>query len=329
MTGYALRGLGDIYETLGETELAQKYPWEPHPEYRWSQEAWVGKQLPEFSSTALDGTHISFSDYRGKMVLLNFCAKWCGFCAPEIPYLKKVYEEHHDKGLEIIGVSLDESEAELREYIEEHEIPWLQIYDGKGWKSELAQFFGIGSVPSQWLIDRDGIIISVGTRGVQLGQLVRWTETTRIGNVIPDFTTVDVEGNQVKLSAYQGKVVLLYFGYFDQLLTSVDDIYRKYHTKGFEGICVNFEMRNEETLRSEISERNYQGHHIYGGSRMKSPLTQQFGLGRDAQAAIVELPAIVLIDTDGKVIEARYGKVHSPESWAARLEELVATHLGM
>ncbi len=323
----ALRGLGDIYETLGETELAQKYPWEPHPEYRWKQAAWVGKKLPEFSAKALDGTHVSLSDYRGKMLVLNFCAKWCGFCASEIPHLKEVYEQHHDKGLEVIGVSLDENETELRGFTEEHEIPWQQLFDEEGGKDDLAHYFGVTKVPSQWLIGRDGTILSVDTRMVQLGQLVKWTEITRVGNVVPDFSAVDVEGNQVKLSAYQGKVVLLYFGYFNQLLTSVDDIYRKYHTKGFEGICVNFEMRDEKTLRSKTSERNYQGHHIYGGSRLKSPLAQQFGLGRDAQAAIVELPAIVLIDKDGKVIMSRYGQVHSPEAWAVRLGELVATHL--
>ena len=110
-------------------------------EIKWKQQAWEGLELPNFSATTLDGTPISVSDYRGKMVVLNFCAKWCGFCAPEIPYLKEVYVEYHDKGLEVIGVSLDENENEIREFTEEHEIPWLQIFDGKGWKSELAQFF--------------------------------------------------------------------------------------------------------------------------------------------------------------------------------------------
>lgn len=171
---YALRGLGDIYEALGETELAQKYPWEGHSDIEtvWHQNAWVGRKLPDFSVVALDGTPISGSDYHGKMLVLNFCAKWCGFCAPEIPYLKKVYEEHNGKGLEVIGVSLDENEAELQEYIKENDIPWPQVFDDKGWNTKLARYFGINSLPSQWLIDRDGTILSVDTRGEQLGQLV-------------------------------------------------------------------------------------------------------------------------------------------------------------
>ena len=206
---YALRGLGDIYETLGETELAQKYPWENHPEFRWAQAAWVGRQLPDFSAVALDGTPISFSDYRGKIVLLNFfCAKWC---ASEIPYIKEVYKNYHKDGFDVIGVSLGENEAELRDFIKEHNIPWIFIFDGKGWDSELAQFFGINSVPSQWLIDRDGKILSLSTREEKLGQLLKWTEITRVGNIVQDFSTVDVDGNEVSLSAYRGKVVLLYF----------------------------------------------------------------------------------------------------------------------
>ncbi len=326
---YALRGLGDIYETLGEIELAQEYPWEPHPKFRWNQEAWIGLQLPNFSATAVDGTPISVSDYHGKMLVLNFCAKWCGFCEPEIPFLKEVYEEHHDKGLEVIGVSLDENETELRKFIEEHEIPWQQLFDEEGGRGDLAHYFGITKVPSQWFIDRNRKIISVDTRGEQLGQLVKWTETTRVGNAVPDFSAVDVDGKHVSLSAYRGKVVLLYFGYSEQEMTCVDTIYQEYHTKGFEVICVNFGMRDEQTLRSKISERNYQGHHIYGGSRLKSPLAEQFGFGHGSGIRKVKLPAFILIDTNGKVIDARSGKVHSPEAWAARLEKLVATHLGL
>lgn len=322
---YALRGLGDIYETLGETELAQKYPWEPHPEFRWEQIAWEGLQLPNFSATALDGTPISFSDYRGKLVLLNFCAKWCGFCAPEIPYIKQVYEEHHDNGFDVIGVSLDESEAELREYIEEHDIPWIQIFEGTGWKSELAQYFGINSVPSQWLIDREGKIISVETRQERLGQLVNWTESSRVGNMIPDFSAVDVDGKPVSPKAYRRKVVLLYLGYLEQVLTDVDTLYQKYHKKGFDVIGVSVVgWSNEEALRNRVREKNFLGQHIYDGSGWDGPLAKQFGIDPWRQ-----LPAIVLIDKEGKVIHSRYGKVHSPETWAARLEKLVATHLGL
>ncbi len=324
---YALRGLGDIYEALGETELAQKYPWKEHPDLQvvWNQKAWVGRKLPDFSATDLDGKSISYSDYHGKMLVLNFCAKWCGFCEPEIPYLKEVYEEHHDKGLEVIGVSLDENEAELHEYIEEHNIPWIQIFDGKGWKSRLARYFGIRFLPSQWLIDRDGTILSVETRKEQLGQIVNWTESTRIGNCVPEFKSIDVNGKPVSPSILRGKVGLLYFwtgqDYCEEELVYVTSVYDKYHTKGFEVIGINMaRWKNEEDFHRLLNEKRYPGYQIYGeGKLMQGKLAQQF--------SIQDIPSLVLFDKDGKIIHARSGKVHSPESWAAQLDNLVATHL--
>ena len=328
---YALRGLGDIYEILGETDLAQKYPWKPHAENRWKQEAWVGRQLPEFSVVAVDGTPISASDFKGKLLVLNWCAKWCGFCAPEIPHLKKVYEEFHSKGFDVIGISLDKNEAELREFTEEHEIPWLQVYDGKGWKAELAQFFGVLSVPSQWLIDRDGKILSVDTRGEQLSQLVKWTEATRIDNMIPDFTAVDVDGDQLSTDKLRGKVALLHFGYIHQEpeLEHVDKLYTKHHENGFEVIGFNVGgWRDEEVLRDFVRRENHQGNYIYADhDGDHAALGELFGFGYGPGSRKVTLPAFILIDTSGKVIDARYGKVHSTEAWATRLEKLIAENL--
>lgn len=263
------------------------------------------------------------------MVLLNFCAKWCGFCEPEMPHIKEAYEQYHQDGFDVIGVSLDESEAELREFIQEHDIPWLQIFDGKGWESELARYFGINSVPSQWLIDRDGKILSVSTRGEQLEQLIKWTELTRVGKGVPDFSAVTVDGTPISLSTHRGKVVLLYFwwtsDYCEAELTSLDTVYQKYRDKGFEVICVDTGgWNNEEALRNYIREKGYPGQHIYDD---EGPLAQQFSLVTESLSSVVDLPAVVLIDTDGKVIEARSGKVYSTEAWAKRLEQLVAAHL--
>ena len=328
---YALRGIGDIYETLGETELKQQFPWKPHAENKWVQEAWVGKQLPDFKATAIDGTPINLSDYEGKMLVLNWCAKWCGFCEPEIPHLKNVYDEYHDKGLEVIGISLDEKEAELQEFTKEHEIPWLQIYDGKGWKSEFAQFFGINSVPSQWFIDRDGKIISIGTRGEDLSQLVKWTEVSRIGNEIPDFTAVDVDGNTIASTTLQGNVTLFHFGYIhdEPELEHIGSLYKKYHENGFEVIGVNLGgWRDEEALRGVVGRNEFQGNFIYADhDGDQAALSEHFGFGRGTGSRKVKFPAFILIDTNGKVIDARAGKVHSPEIWATRLEKLIIDNL--
>ncbi len=321
---YALRGLGDIYETLGETELAQKYPWEPHSEYRWAQTAWVGRQLPDFTAVTLEGKPISFSDYQGKMVLLNFCSKWCRFCTPEIPYVKKVYETHHKTGFEVIGVSLDENEAELREYIEEHEIPWSHIFDGEVWKTKVAKYFGINSVPSQWLIDREGKIISVDNRQDRLGQIVSWTETSRVGSMVPDFSAVDVYGEHVCPETQRGNVVLLYFCSSGELQSNIYTIYDKYHTRGFDIISICIYGGSNDELRDRIHEENCKGQHILDGDDYNGPLFKLFGIN-----PWQKVPAFVLIDKQGKIVMSRYGKVHSPEEWAAKLDEQVATHLGL
>ncbi len=331
---YALRGLGDIYQTLGETELANRYPWEGHQdlvEVKWNQKAWKGLKLPNFSAITLEDTPISVSDYQGKLVVLNFCAKWCGFCAPEIPNLKEVYTQYHDKGLEVIGVSLDENEKDIREFTQEHEIPWLQIFDGKGWKSELAQFFGVTKVPSQWLIDRDGTIISVDTRGEQLEQLVKWTEITRVGNVIPDFTAVDVDGNSISPIKLRGNVVLLHFGYMhkEPELKHFDTLYKKHHDNGFEVIGVNISgWRDEDALRDTVHRNNHQGYYIYADhDGQQAALADQFGFKRGSGSRKVELPAYILIDKHGKVIEAKSGPVYSQEIWIARLENFIIENL--
>ncbi|RKU30779.1 hypothetical protein C6497_03630 [Candidatus Poribacteria bacterium] len=328
---YSLRGIGDIYEVLGKKELSQKYPWEPHTELRWKQKAWIRRKLPNISAIAFDETPISFTDYRGKMLVLDWYAKWCGFCAGEIPHLKDVYEANQQNALDVIGVSLDRNETDLREFTEAHDIPWLQIYDGKGWKSELAQFFGINSIPSQWLIDRDGTIISVDTRGNDLGKWVKWTETTRIGNVISDFSALDVDGNTVSHATLRGKVALLHFGdmHQDPELKHIDTLYKKYHKNGFEAIGINVRgWKNEDGLRGVVRRGDHQGHYIYAARDSKyAALAEQFGFGQGFAAKRMSLPAFILIDRDGTVLDARAEKVHSIEAWAARLEKIVVTHL--
>lgn len=320
---YSLRGLGDIYQTLGKTEVASKYPWEPHPEFKWEQSAWEGLQLPNFSAKTLDGTQISFSDYHGKIVLLNFCPYWCGPCKGEIPYVKHVYEEHHKNGFEVIRISIDEDEMELRKYIEEHEIPGVQIFENSGIKSEPAKYFGINRFPSQWLIDRDGTIISVMNRQFLLEQNVNRTEATRIGNIIADFSAIDIDGNPISLATFRGKVTLLYLGFPDQVLNDLEAIYQKYHQKGFEVIGVSvMGYRDEDQLREYVREDKVIGRHIYDGGHWDGPLAKQFGIGRGQT-----YPSIVLIDKEGKVIMARDREVHSPEEWTAKLGEFVQEHL--
>ena len=160
--------LAHIYRKLGNIELADVYDRKADPKY----ELW-GKPVTDFSATDLDGSPISLQDYRGKVVLLDFWGVWCGFCIDEMPNLKKIYDTYKDQGFDIIGVSLDDEESDLRDYIKKNDIQWRQIYSDERWKDDpLAQRYEITGVPEQWLIDRDGKLISHKARGEKLEQLV-------------------------------------------------------------------------------------------------------------------------------------------------------------
>ena len=163
-----LARLAYIYEKLGNTELAEVYERKSDPKYK----LW-GKLVPDFSATDLDGNPISLQDYRGKVVLLDFWAVWCGPCIKEMPNLKRVYDTYKDQGFDIIGVSLDDEESALRDYIQENDIQWRQIYSGERWMDDpLAQQYEITGIPEPWLIDRDGTLISHKARGEDLERLV-------------------------------------------------------------------------------------------------------------------------------------------------------------
>ena len=160
--------LAYIYEKLGNTELAEVYERKSDPKY----ELW-GKSVTDFSATDLDGNPISLQDYRGKVVLLDFWAVWCGPCIKEMPNLKRVYATYKDQGFDIIGVSLDDEESALRDYIKENDLQWRQIYSGERWLDDpLAQQFKITGIPEPWLIDREGKLISHKARGEDLERLV-------------------------------------------------------------------------------------------------------------------------------------------------------------
>lgn len=159
--------LAEIFEKLGNAEQAMEYRKKAEPAL-----TLIGNPMPDFSAIDLDGNPISLQDYRGKVVLLDFWAVWCAPCIAEMPNLKNVYDTYKDEGFEIIGISLDTDETKLRNYLKENEIPWRQVFSGKGWGSPVAEQFGIRSIPAPWLIARDGTLISIRARGNVLEELV-------------------------------------------------------------------------------------------------------------------------------------------------------------
>lgn len=130
----------------------------------------IGKPFELEFTDAVKGKPISMKDLKGKVVVLDFWATWCGPCVGEMPNMKKLYSEYKDKGVEFIGVSLDQPEDEgglkaLKEFVAENEIPWPQYYQGKGWESEFSANWGINSIPAVFVVDPKGKLYSVDARG--------------------------------------------------------------------------------------------------------------------------------------------------------------------
>jgi len=133
----------------------------------------IGMPAIEFETTGFDGKRIALKDFRGKVVLLDFWATWCAPCRQEMPNVINLYKHFHGKGFEIIGISLDQDRGKLEEYIKTNGISWPQIFDGKGWDNSIGRMYGIMSIPTTYLLDREGRIRYKNVRGESLRKAVK------------------------------------------------------------------------------------------------------------------------------------------------------------
>ncbi len=125
----------------------------------------LGSKMEIFGKT-LDGKEFDWASYRGKVVLVDFWATWCGPCLAELPNVKEAYEKYHDKGFEVVGVSLDDRRTALDSFLEKNPLPWTQLHEDGG--SPMAEHYGINAIPFIALVGKDGKVISTEARGRKL-----------------------------------------------------------------------------------------------------------------------------------------------------------------
>ncbi len=131
--------------------------------------SYKGKAFPDFKATdAITGDKFSLSDLRGKVVLVDFWATWCGPCVKELPNVTRAYSQYHKQGFEIVSISLDSDRQRFKKFVRAKRMTWYHVMDGGGWKTRLGVKYGINSIPRMYVLDPAGNCIAENVHGREL-----------------------------------------------------------------------------------------------------------------------------------------------------------------
>jgi peroxiredoxin len=128
----------------------------------------IGVEAPDFTMNDPEGKPVQLSSFRGKVVMIDFWASWCGPCRQENPNVVKLYQQYHAKGFEIIGVSLDKTQEDWVKAIQDDQLSWIHVSDLQYWQNAAARLYGVNAIPQTYLLDKEGKIIAKGLRSEQL-----------------------------------------------------------------------------------------------------------------------------------------------------------------
>jgi len=131
-----------------------------------------GDMAPEISLADTSGSIVALSSVRGKVTLVDFWASWCGPCRAENPNVVSVYRKYHKKGLEIYSVSLDNDKSKWKAAIQHDKLKWKHVSGLKGWDDPYVKIYGVGGIPDNFLLDKNGKVIATNLRGKELSALL-------------------------------------------------------------------------------------------------------------------------------------------------------------
>jgi peroxiredoxin len=151
-----------------KADKTSKYTQSIEQRYNTESRFMVGGEAPNIKLKQLDGKEMELFKLRGKVVLIDFWASWCGPCRRENPNVRKLYSRFKNKGFEIYGVSLDSDAARWKGAVAADSLSWFHVSDLGGWQSSAAALYQVHSIPQTFLLDKNGRIVAKGLRGEQL-----------------------------------------------------------------------------------------------------------------------------------------------------------------
>ncbi|TKC64068.1 AhpC/TSA family protein [Pedobacter hiemivivus] len=172
-TGYGYAEVKPLYDMLAESAKQTEAGKKLSQTLETLKKSLIGNQMADFVQADTSGKQVKLSSFRGKYVLVDFWASWCGPCRAENPNVLKAYNAYKDKGFTVVGISLDDKAANWKKAIRDDKMPWTQLSDLKGWKNEISTSYGIQAIPSNLLIDPSGKIIAKDLRGEMLENKLR------------------------------------------------------------------------------------------------------------------------------------------------------------
>jgi peroxiredoxin len=159
-----------LFLTLSESARNSQAGLEMAARIEKAKQVGIGSVAPDFTQNDTLGIPVALSSFRGKYLLIDFWASWCGPCRQENPNVVAAWQKYKDKGFDVLGVSLDQPTGKERwmKAIHDDKLTWTQLSDLKYWKNEVAVSYGIQAIPQNYLLDPNGVIIGKNLRGEAL-----------------------------------------------------------------------------------------------------------------------------------------------------------------